>query len=136
MTRPIFGRDRDPGVVMSLPDSSDPYAGKPKVARAWTRNRMVDFYGPGPEGARCGTCLHLRAYSYARTYYKCDQRRMSSSVVTDHRVRWPACALYQPEASATPEAAPSTITGEAPSKAKATRNALPAANDTPGARDG
>lgn len=95
--RPVFGVDRDPGVVMSMHSPEHPGVKAQKRSRAWDHNRMVDFYGAGPDGAQCGSCVHL--YLVGGTsgrYYKCDQRpHNTASVTTDHRVRWPACRLYE-----------------------------------------
>ena len=58
-------------------------------------NPCVRTYGPGPEGARCKTCLKLGAKAFARTYYKCELRPDTGGPGTDHRVNWKACAKYE-----------------------------------------
>lgn len=58
-------------------------------------NPMRVWHGAGPDGAKCKTCVHLSAHSYARTYYKCAYRGTSGNPRTDHRVGWRACGLYQ-----------------------------------------
>lgn len=58
-------------------------------------NPCIHVWGPGPEGAKCKTCEHLVKWQHARTYYKCDMRRMSASGATDHRVNWRACGKYE-----------------------------------------
>lgn len=63
--------------------------------RAKKQNPMVRAFGPGPEGARCRDCRHLRMKSFARTYYKCNLRVDTNGPGTDHRVRWPACAKFE-----------------------------------------
>lgn len=52
-------------------------------------------YGPGPEGAKCKTCVHLVSLQYANTYHKCDLRQNTHGPGTDHRLNWKACAKYQ-----------------------------------------
>lgn len=69
--------------------------GKPPLA-----NPLLPIFGPGPEGARCGSCAFLTANVGSRIYYKCRLRSTSGSASTDHRVRWPACGKY--EADETP----------------------------------
>ena len=95
MSRLVFGVDRDPGVAESLIGPAYRVKdGKGRVG-AFKTNPLIPLYGPGPEGARCGSCSHLFARRYAGTYYKCDLRRDGSSAATDHRVRWPACGRYE-----------------------------------------
>ena len=62
-------------------------------------NPCVHLFGRGPEGAVCKTCSHLTTSNVRsrRTFYKCDQRRMSHGAATDHRVRWRACGRYEKE---------------------------------------
>lgn len=93
-----FGRDRDPGVVEEAL-----YAGAERVSNgkgrlgAFKENPLITVYGPGPEGAKCGSCVHLFVRSFAKNYYKCDLRRDGAGPASDHRVRWPACGAYEPE---------------------------------------
>lgn len=68
----------------------DHRAGKTPLA-----NPMLRLVGPGPEGRRCGDCVHLLARSLAKTYYKCELRSLSGSATSDHRVRWPACSRFE-----------------------------------------
>jgi hypothetical protein len=85
MTRPVFGVDRDPANVQGARSKSGTLKFNPlRVA-----------YGPGPEGTRCGTCIHLTAKAYARTYLKCALRTNTNSPSTDHRARWESCAKYE-----------------------------------------
>lgn len=58
-------------------------------------NPCVRLWGPGPEGAKCKTCVHLFGRRYGKTYYKCDLRRDSACAATDHRVGWRACGKYE-----------------------------------------
>lgn len=97
MTRPTFGKDRDPGVVEDLATIRED-GRRHRRSRAATSNPLLAVYGPGPDGAKCGTCVHIFAWGdVAGRYYKCELRRVSRSVVTDHRVRWPACGRYEKE---------------------------------------
>jgi len=66
-----------------------------KPAFAEKVNPCLAVYGAGPEGAKCGTCVHLVKAYYSKVYYKCDLRELSHSATTDHRVRWPACGKYE-----------------------------------------
>ncbi len=87
--RLVFGHDRDVGVAEELVERGRGGAAK--------TNPML-VLGPGPEGARCGSCAHLfRQGGVAGTYYKCELRRVTSGPGTDHRFRWPACARYEGE---------------------------------------
>ena len=59
-------------------------------------NPCVRVFGPGPEGAKCKTCVHLTYHWSAGTrYYKCRQRKMTMGAATDHRLRWDACGKYE-----------------------------------------
>lgn len=60
------------------------------------KNPMLAF-GPGPDGMRCKDCRHLYGVRYANTYWKCRKRGDSGGPATDHRVRWPACAKFEPK---------------------------------------
>jgi hypothetical protein len=63
------------------------------------RNPMVIIHGPGPGGALCRDCAHLKGYACARTYWKCSKRGdLTGSRATDQRRTWPACGLFEPEA--------------------------------------
>lgn len=50
--------------------------------------------GPGPEGKKCKTCMHLVVKQFSKNYYKCRYRGDTNGPGTDHRVNWPACTLY------------------------------------------
>jgi hypothetical protein len=63
-------------------------------ARATDPNPLVAIYGPGPVGARCGTCAHLVRWHYGRTYRKCRIRGLTHGEATDHFATWPACGRY------------------------------------------
>ena len=58
-------------------------------------NPMVRVYGPDPLGRTCRECRFLFAFETDRRYFKCEKRRVSHSVATDHRARWRACALIE-----------------------------------------
>ena len=58
-------------------------------------NPMVKVHGPGPEGARCKTCIHLLRYRQGR-YMKCELRGdLTHGAATDQRARWSACGKYE-----------------------------------------
>ena len=67
---------------------------------AWLRahqpnaNPMVNAYGPGPKGKRCGDCVFIRRFRYTRTYFKCAKRGITHGAATDHRLSWDACAKF------------------------------------------
>jgi hypothetical protein len=93
----VFGVDRDPGVNEPVGSENRVKNGKGRLG-ALKVNPMLAQAGPGPEGAKCGSCSHLfQQGGTSGTYYKCDLRRNTGGPATDHRVRWPACAHYQPE---------------------------------------
>lgn len=92
---PVFGEDRDPGVVAALMHEPGQYRSK---SGAWLINPMPARHGPGPEGTTCASCVHLvSSFGGSRSYYKCELRGISSSVATDHRLKWPTCGLYEAE---------------------------------------
>jgi hypothetical protein len=78
--RPLFGVDT--------------LAGLSAEKRRESPNPAVDDYGPGPEGATCGECVHLVALHYSRTYYKCEAWKLTHGAATDFRKKWPACERY------------------------------------------
>ena len=89
--RLVFGVDRDPGVAEEL-------VGHSKYGTAKANPMLV--LGPGPIGATCATCDHLYMRGdVSGRYYKCDLRRDTRGPSSDHRVRWPACARYEREAT-------------------------------------
>lgn len=53
--------------------------------------RMRTLYGPGPEGARCGDCVHLLGRAYANTYFKCALYGVSNGRATDWCKTYRAC---------------------------------------------
>ena len=59
-------------------------------------NPCLVVYGPGPEGAKCKTCVHCRyPLHQSGRFWKCDLRRLTHGRATDHRVTWPACGKYE-----------------------------------------
>lgn len=83
MTRPVFGEDRDPGVVADL---------FPRLkSGALASNPMLVMYGEGPPDRRCRDCDRFRWYG---RYGKCDRRENSNSTRTDHRATWPTCGKF------------------------------------------
>ena len=61
------------------------------------------LFGPGPDGAKCRTCVHLQAHQPGnRVFWKCGLRTFTRGAKSDHRVRWKACAKYQPAAGGRP----------------------------------
>ena len=90
----MFGRDRDPNVAEVAVGIGRVKDGKGRLG-AFKSNPLVPLYGPGPEGARCGDCVHIVAHRYSKTYYKCDLRGDGAGPATDHRVGWQACAKYE-----------------------------------------
>ena len=70
------------------------------IANNYSPNPMVRRHGPGPEGKTCKTCRRMVAGpgEHQRTYWKCERRGISAGQGTDHRMKWPACRLYEEEA--------------------------------------
>ena len=100
MTRPVFGVDRDPGVVESLPAGSANRVKNGKGRLGALKVNPMLVHGPGPEGRICRDCVHLNQVGgTSGTYYKCDLRRNTRGPASDHRVRWPACVKFEEEAS-------------------------------------
>ena len=58
-------------------------------------NPCVRLYGPGPEGAKCETCVQLLRKRLSKTYLKCDFRENTNGAATDHKAGWAACARYE-----------------------------------------
>lgn len=63
--------------------------------RANLIGRMVSLYGPGPSGATCGGCRHLRAKQFSGRYLKCAFGPQSNGPATDWRARWSACGKFE-----------------------------------------
>ncbi|SGO61658.1 Uncharacterised protein [Mycobacterium tuberculosis] len=57
-------------------------------------NEMRRVFGPGPEGKRCKTCVHLLRKQSGGTYLKCSLRTITNGAGTDHRAGWKSCAKY------------------------------------------
>lgn len=55
-------------------------------------NEMVTVFGKGPLHKRCKDCMHLIEF---RGYKKCDRRRLSGGLVTDHGSYWTSCARFE-----------------------------------------
>ncbi len=53
-------------------------------------------FGYGPLGVSCRACVHLLHLDYhAKTYIKCDLRKITHGAGSDHRLSWPACARFE-----------------------------------------
>lgn len=48
-----------------------------------------------PSGEKCGSCKHLFAHKWSKTYHKCGIGPVSHGPATDVRVRWPACVKWE-----------------------------------------
>jgi hypothetical protein len=83
----LDGTTRDIGVVEHLFPRTK--------SGALRENPMPSVYGPGPADKRCRDCVHLLVFEQSRRWFKCELRRMSSSVVTDHRATWPTCGKFE-----------------------------------------
>ena len=71
--------------------------GAPGSAKLPEPNPCRKLYGPGPKGARCAGCALLHSYAPGnRTYHKCELRVFTRSQRSDHRMRWLACAKFEP----------------------------------------
>ena len=50
----------------------------------------------GPDGATCGTCVHMqRTGRGAGIYLKCDLTKMSRSASSDLRAKWHGCDRWE-----------------------------------------
>ena len=54
---------------------------------------MHYHHGTSP-GHKCRECCNLVGYRHAKQYYKCAAYGISASMVTDWRLKWEACCLY------------------------------------------
>lgn len=80
---------------VSLPPSVEQLPEPPREKHV---NPCVDLYGRGPEDTYCRTCMYLLRLDYHnQVYLKCEQRKITHGVGTDHRAKWPACAHYEEE---------------------------------------
>ena len=59
MTRPVFGVDRDPGVVEGLPAGSENRVKNGKGRLGAFKVNPIFVHGPGPEGRIFRDCVHL-----------------------------------------------------------------------------
>jgi hypothetical protein len=92
--RPVFGVDRDPGVVSSL---ASPSRGYPKVPLSKRPNPMVLVHGLADPARTCGECRFLVwKGGHAHRYFGCTQRgKLTNGSATDHLSGWPACRLFE-----------------------------------------
>jgi len=57
---------------------------------------MRRLYGWGPEGAKCGSCVHLRDdFHHNKKYFKCELAGYTRGPATDWRKKWRACGKYE-----------------------------------------
>ena len=66
-----------------------------RVRREARPARMRTIYGIGPEGARCGDCVHLIGRQFAKTYYKCRWFGNTGGPATDWCKSYAACGKFQ-----------------------------------------
>lgn len=61
-------------------------------------NPCVRLYGKGPEGKTCKDCALLWCHGRAtHRFYKCKLRTFTHGPGSDHKVRWNACAKFEPK---------------------------------------
>jgi hypothetical protein len=72
-----------------------------KVARD-EPNPCIEVYGPGPAGQTCQGCRQIAGISMSKVYYKCRLRQNTHGKKTDHKLRWPACAKFEPRPEGEP----------------------------------
>ncbi len=76
-------------------NSRRPLTATQKLHRKSKTNPMVEVYGAGPDGARCGDCIQFITKHFDKSYHKCLLRGDSNGPGTDQRVRWQACVKYE-----------------------------------------
>lgn len=61
-------------------------------------NPMVHLHGYGPKDETCKGCKHLFAKwsNTGKKFFKCQLHGDTNGPVTDHRLKYNACALYEP----------------------------------------
>ena len=59
-------------------------------------NPLIPVYGPGPDGTKCGGCVHHFFKSYAKNYPKCGIRP-DGAAATDHSSRYASCGKFEPK---------------------------------------
>ena len=87
------------GVVVAVGYEGGEYDGEGRLmARiaVEAHAKLLRLYGPRV-GEVCSGCVHLRGYTYSKTYYKCTKAPVSGGAATDWRVRWQACGKYEAE---------------------------------------
>jgi hypothetical protein len=72
-------------------------------------HRLMRVLHGEEDGLKCGNCEHLKRYSQNATWFKCHKSRVTGSVASDWRRKWPACgifkrreAIYGPEGAESP----------------------------------
>ena len=93
----LFGIKRPPGPPPRESDDDRDLAARARH-EARTIGTMWYGFGHGPEGAVCGTCVHLRRRTYVKTYFKCERYGVTRGAATDWRARWRACGLWRARA--------------------------------------
>lgn len=60
-------------------------------------NPCVRSYGKGPDGEICKHCALLYSHTPGKkTFWKCELRPHTNGPGSDHRVKWKACAKFEP----------------------------------------
>lgn len=70
-------------------------SGELKPTKPKRINPLLKVYGNGPEGKKCGECVHQFFREFASRYSKCDLRKITGSPKSDHSSRFPACGKFE-----------------------------------------
>jgi hypothetical protein len=65
------------------------------MGKILSKNKLIYYYGKGPENKRCKHCDHCYSKHFAGTYYKCDLRQCTNGPGSDHRANWPTCGKFK-----------------------------------------
>jgi hypothetical protein len=76
--------------LFEMPEPTEPPRNKDG---SWTRNRMLDLYGPGPDDRKCKDCEHFEVHQQGKRWFKCALRPPGYTR-TDHRANWPTCGRF------------------------------------------
>ncbi len=60
-------------------------------------SRLRLSWGPGPEGEKCKTCLHLgfNEMRSGKRFYKCKLGANTGGPATDVKLKWNACGRWE-----------------------------------------
>lgn len=70
---------------------------KPQKAKRGQPKGNAAPIGSGPAGETCGSCKNAYCFEYAKRYWKCRLVKPTGGPGTDIRLKWAACARWEPK---------------------------------------